>query len=161
MLKKLVISVFVVAFALSFTSCKKDKEEKLQRLEFANKISALMEDINSKLVNAEDAAGVAAALNEFADAKEQFKAEKCAKKGDKKKDCSNCPEKKDCVDKKDCKKGKKDKCELFSAEAKAQIEKYKDDADVAAALARFCPKKDDCDKKEGDCAKGDCDKAKK
>jgi len=154
MLKKLVISVFVVAFALSFTSCKKDAEEKLQRAEFAQKMLVLMEDINAKIVNAEDAAGVAAALNEFADAKEQFKAEKCAKKGDKKKDCA---------DKKDCKKGKKGKCELFSAEAKAQVENYKDDPAVAAALARFkkdCPKEGDCDKaKKGDCGnKGDCGK---
>ena len=124
MLKKLVVCVFVVVFALSFTSCKK-KDDKAAKEEFGKKIAVLMDESSGKILNAEDAAGVAAALNEFADAKEELM-----------KGCCESKKGKEC----DSKKGKGDcdkNCKEFCEKIKPQVEKYKDDPEVEKALQRF------------------------
>ena len=118
MFKKLVVCVFVVAFALSLSSCKK-KGDQAAKEDFGKKVSVLLDEAAEKVVKAEDAAGVAAALNEFLDAKEQL-AKGCDSKA------------------KDCDKSKSDgKCKEFDEKIKDQLEKYKDDPEVAKAVERL------------------------
>ena len=147
--------MFVVVFALSFASCKK-KGDKVAKKEFGEKVSVLMDEAAEKVVNAEDAAAVAAALNEFLDAKKQIVAEKKAKCKDGKegKEGKDCAVKKD----KDCKF--KEKCDDFNEKISAQLEKYKDDPEVAKAVQRLT----DCKSAKAKCVKegkAECDKEKK
>jgi len=125
MLKKVTIIMVMVVFAFSFTACKRDKAP-------AEGPGTKMEATATKIINAEDAASFAAALNEFIEAKEQLKAKRKAKKD---KDCA-VKKDKDCAAKKDkdC-KFKKD-CD-FKEGIAAQIERFKDAPEAQQAIQRF------------------------
>ena len=122
MFKKLAVIIFMAAFAFNFSSCKKGENKQQAAEENLKKMSELMDATAAKINAAEDAATVAAALNEFAD--------ECAKSS--------------------CDKSKKDpqceaKCKEFDEKIKSQIEQYKDDPEVVKALERLGKK---CEAKE-------------
>jgi hypothetical protein len=79
-----------------------------------------MEAAAEKVLKAEEAAGVAAALNEFADAKEEL--------------MKGCDPKKS---KGDCDKAQQEKCKAFSDKIAPKIEQYKDDLEVGKAAQRL------------------------